>query len=131
MRAVAISLTALLVLVAAASAATPVRTVAELKAAPHVGKTVTVFGVVLGSYLCPPCPMGAMCKPCAHASSIDVSDSPYLGTKGASPAVLVIAVPDPARFLLHLRYRLEIVVLDARRDGTDARLLKGELAAPE
>ena len=124
MRAIAGALVVFLVVAASAATNDPqLRTVAELMAAPPVGQTVRVFGYVVDLNICPPCPMGAMCKPCARESSIVICDRPDRSTPGASPPVLVIATPEPDRLARGTRYRFEIAVVDRTTQGVDARLV--------
>ena len=108
----------------------PTVTIADVAHTP-TGNTVRLVGVVLDGYLCPPCPAGAMCKPCMGPSAIFVGEtathapfSPF-----ARPAdILTLATDDPGSFTRGSRYRFEFTVADARSDAVDGRLLRAQPA---
>ena len=84
-----------------AAADPPELTVAQLKAAPPVGSRAVLTGYVADSYLCPPCPRGAMCKPCAGPSAVYIADAP--GHAAFDPArpppdVAVLSASNPMMF---------------------------------
>jgi hypothetical protein len=93
-------------------------TVAQIKASPPVGQTVRVLGIVVGTYICPPCPMGAECKPCMSDSSVSIADAP------GAPQI-AIAAPHPEQFERGAQYRFEFIVSDGR-DGVDGHLLRSQ-----
>jgi hypothetical protein len=109
--------------VAANAAAAPDMTVAQFRAAPPGGKIVRLTGYMVDAYLCPPCPPGAMCKPCMSHSSITIADEPN-HIQGAPE--ITVAVPDPAPFKRGVRYRFEIAA-DAD-GGLDGRVLRSQPA---
>jgi hypothetical protein len=122
----------LIALAAAALAATApplTLTIAEFRASPPVGQTARIVGYVVESYLCPPCPRGAQCKPCASASAIFVADAPGHAPFALDrpPAdVIAIATQEPDRFERGMQYRLEITVTDRKHDHFDGRLLRSQ-----
>lgn len=112
------------------SAAGPM-TVDEFQAAPPIGQSAEVLGYVVDSYLCPPCPAGAMCKPCARESVIFVAAAPgHPAVDVITPPadVLVVATRQPQRFELRTQYRLVIAVDDRREKGRDGRLRRSQRA---
>ena len=93
------------------------------------GKTVRVVGYVVGSYVCPPCPPGATCKPCAAPSEVFLAPAPdHLRVVLFDPAndVFAVGVDDPAPFALGSQYRFEVTTTDRHADGIDGRLLRSQ-----
>jgi hypothetical protein len=126
------SAAAFVTLVAAALAATAqplTLTIAEFRASPPVGQIARIVGYVVESYLCPPCPRGAQCKPCASASAIFVADAPghsQFALDRPPADVIAIATQEPDRFERGMQYRFEIAVTDRKRDHFDGRLLRSQ-----
>ena len=111
--------------VAETASASPALTVAQFKASPPVGKVAQIDGYVVDTYLCPPCPEGAMCKPCMSESSIFISDLPHAAGAADAPTI-AIAVPDPAQFERDKLYRFEVTVVARAPEGVDGRLLRSQ-----
>lgn len=106
--------------------------IATLRHAPPAGLRARFEGFVIDSYRCPPCPRGALCKPCVMHSAIFVADTKEHAQFSWSdpPAdVAVIGVDDPAQFSKGVRYRFEVQVLDKGRAGDiDATLIRSQRA---
>ena len=93
------------------------------------GEVIRVVGYIVGSYLCPPCPPGATCKPCAVASQVFVaaaSSHPRVVLFDPGSDVLAIAVDDPNAFVLGGQYRFELTTVDRHADGVDGRLIRSQ-----
>ena len=111
-----------------AAAALPVLTVAELKAAPPVGSRVILTGYVADAYLCPPCPKGAMCKPCAGPSAVYLADAPgHAAFDLARPPadIAVLAASHPTAFPSGTAVRLEVEVSDRAVGAFDGEIVAG------
>ena len=106
--------------------------IAALRAAPPLGRHARLEGYVVDSYRCPPCPHGAMCKPCVMSTAIFVADVPeHARFSWTDPPtdVAVIAVDDPAPFEHGVRYRFEVAVPEHARAGdVDATLIRSQRA---
>jgi hypothetical protein len=105
-----------------AAAGPPVLTVAELKAARPVGSRAILTGYVAGSYLCPPCPKVAMCKPCAGPSAVYIADaSGHAAFDLARPPadVAVLSASNPTAFPSGAAVRLEVEVSDRAATAFD------------
>lgn len=84
-----------------------------------------VEGFVVGSYLCPPCPRGAQCKPCARASVIFVSgrkDHPPVPGVQPPADVAAIETEEVGSFAQGIGYRFEV------RVGSTVKLLRSQRA---
>lgn len=104
-------------------------TIAEFRASPPIGRIVRIVGYVVESYLCPPCPKDAQCKPCATASGIFVADAPTHAPFALDlPPADVVAITDrdPHRFERNVQYRFEFVSADRQHDRFDGRLLRSQ-----
>ena len=114
-------------------AATPITIdVATLhRAQPDTG-VVRVEGYVVDSYICPPCPRGAMCKPCIMSTMIAVAkaaERPHFNFTDAKGDVAIIGVDDPSKFERGVRYRFEVRVSDKKQPREiDAVLLRSQRA---
>jgi hypothetical protein len=106
--------------------------IAALRTAPPLGRHARLEGYVVDSYRCPPCPHGAMCKPCVMSTAIFVADVPeHARFSWTDPPadVAVIAVDDPAPYEHGVRYRFEVAVPERARDGAvDATLVRSQRA---
>jgi len=92
----------------AAANAAPL-SVTQLKAAPPASGDVDVVGYVTGTYICPPCPPGAMCKPCVSPSAIFISDSPPVGEERLRTKEIRLEA-DPSQYQGGAKYEFHIVV---------------------
>jgi hypothetical protein len=93
------------------------------------GEVIRVVGYIVGSYLCPPCPAGATCKPCAAASEVFLAAAashPRVVLFDAGSDVLAVAVDDPNAFVLGSPYRFELTTADRHADGVDGRLIRSQ-----
>jgi hypothetical protein len=100
----------------------PMMTVAALRAAPPVGSRVILTGYVADAYLCPSCPKGAMCKPCAGPTAVYVADAPghaAFDLGRASADIAVLSTSDPMAFSTGAAVRLEIEASDRAATGFD------------
>jgi hypothetical protein len=107
----------------------PALTIAQLRASPPIGRIVRIVGYVVESYLCPPCPKGAQCKPCAIASAIFVADAPNhapFALDAPPNDVVAITDQDPNRFERGIQYRFELAVTGRQHDRFDGRLLRSQ-----
>lgn len=104
--------------------------IATLRGAPPVGRRVRLEGYVVDAYRCPPCPPGAMCKPCLMSTAIFIADVPEHApfSRSNPPAdVAALAVDDPARFSKGVRYRFEVEVPErGRNGGVDATVVRSQ-----
>jgi hypothetical protein len=141
-----VALTSAIVLAAAFAGLAPQAAFAQATSAPPVGvpvpnlsldqarqappgQIVRVVGFVVGSYLCPPCPPGATCKPCAADSEVFVAvapDHPRVVLFDPGSDVLALAVDDPTAFALGRQYRFELTTADRLTDGVDGRLIRSQ-----
>lgn len=106
----------------------PVLTVAELKAAPPVGSRAVLTGYVADSYLCPPCPKGAMCKPCLGPSAVYIADAPghaAFDLARPPPDIAVLSASDPMIFPAGTAVRLEIEGRDRAATAFDGVIVMG------
>ncbi len=116
----------------AASRRPRIRIATKLRSSPPLGRRVQVEGYVIHSYLCPPCPTGAQCKPCLMSTASFIADTkeherfPW----DDPPAdVATIAVDDPAHFSPGVRYRFELQVPETSGVGdVDATLVRRQRA---
>ncbi|MFO0617999.1 MAG: hypothetical protein U0414_35740 [Polyangiaceae bacterium] len=83
-----------------ASAPPPPTVTSAGPAAPPATEAYFLDGTVLGVHVCPPCPPGALCKPCES----------YLTVSG-SDAEVRVQTDDPARFAVGSRVHLKVVPL--------------------
>lgn len=85
-------------------------TVAQLLAAPPAGATVGVAGYIVETYLCPPCPPGANCKPCFSESAVFLADTPREYGSETVPPMVGLAIADPDKFVLgqHCRFQVSV-----------------------
>jgi len=106
--------------------------VADLLAMRPTNGTFTLIGYVAKSYRCPPCPQGAMCKPCMGANVV-LSDEPRrinLYTElGPGDVIVFVTDSDLAKLVVGKRYRFRVEV--GTRSSTslpinDLRLVKWE-----
>jgi len=112
--------------------------VATLRRGLPEGQVVRVEAWVLESFRCPPCPPGAMCKPCLMQSAIFLGatkDHPRFPVGNPPPDVAAVGVQFPGRFEHGARYTLDVrattrtgptmldgVVLQAWKDGASVPL---------
>ena len=102
----------------AAPAALPVTTVAAIHAQPPVaGTLVRVFGNVIDTYYCPPCPPDMTCKPCLHATSITVTDH----GKPHGPSLL-LSIDNGYEYLPTRKFRIDIKIDDRAQSGFDGHV---------
>jgi len=114
---------------AASGSRPPVLTVAEFRASPPAGPVARILGYVVESYLCPPCPKGAQCKPCFTRSAIFLADAPGhapFALDAPPPDVVAIAASDPKAFELNVQYRVEFEVTARSGDRFDGSLLRSQ-----
>jgi hypothetical protein len=102
-------------------------TIQEFKAANYDSGNYTVEGYVVAVYKCPPCPEGAMCKPCER-DHITVSDKnqPVNGTL-KSYEMKIIATNE---FEVGKKYRLSITATNQStldQPNNDVMLIDYEL----
>jgi len=86
----------------------PVLTFADLQKNNSIDGPFKIVGVVIDVYKCPPCPAGAMCKPCI-GDHIDVTDNP----DEKDPALikrLRIYTDKPEQFELKKKYLFTVKV---------------------
>ena len=103
--------------------------IGDLQNSPPVGRAAQIVGFVVGSYLCPPCPPGAQCKPCASESVLFIADTSSrdpVAPGAHSDGVVAIGVKNPASFERGARYRFEIEVVGRRGQSIDGRLLRSQ-----
>jgi hypothetical protein len=77
----------------------------------------TIDGYVVGAYTCPPCPAGAMCKPCLMASAIVVGPKPDMGpvSPRSPPAgAKTVLTETPSAYTQGTKYRFEVRELPNR-----------------
>jgi len=77
--------------------------------------TVTVWGYVSKIYTCPPCPPGAMCKPCMGDNIVLSEQDKKLDSYTLTGSDLVVFTKDPEALKLGAR-----VVLEVRRPSESA-----------
>ena len=93
-----------------------------LSSPPAPGEIVAIVGYVIETYFCPPCPKGAMCKPCEVLSSVFLSAAPrhapfpLLNPPGD---VAVISAVDPGAFQLGAKVRLQVMAASRSDNGFD------------
>jgi len=100
-----------------------------LSAPPVPGKVVVIDGYVIDTYLCPPCPKGAMCKPCAVNSSVFLAAAPSHAAFSLSspPAdIAVISAADPGAFRPGAKVRLQVRATRRAEGGFDGILVGAE-----
>ena len=88
-------------------------TVSQFKASPPASGTVEIVGYVNDTYVCPPCPKGTQCKPCASPSAIFIADRLPSGEERMHVREIGIAA-DPAQFEPGVKYRLNVEVINPR-----------------
>lgn len=114
MRIALLAFSSLLLSSIAANAAPPVLTVAKIHTAPPIGQLVRVYGVVVDSYDCPPCPPDMTCKPCQHATSITIADA-----KAPKGPTLMLSVAWRYEYPAGRKYHFDITVGNRAVDGFD------------
>ncbi|MBI3783863.1 MAG: hypothetical protein HY270_10715 [Deltaproteobacteria bacterium] len=104
----------------------------QLRTAPPWERRVRFEGYVVDSYLCPPCPDGAQCKPCLMHTVIFVAatkEHARFSWEAPPSDVVTIAANDPSKFLPGIRYRFEVQVPEqAHAGGVDGNLLRSQRA---
>ena len=103
--------------------------IGEFRASPPVGRTARIVGYVVESYRCPPCPKGAMCKPCASRSAIFLAEAPShapIALDRPPADVVAVTTPHPEQFESGAQYRVELAVTDRRLEHFDGRLLRSQ-----
>jgi hypothetical protein len=83
--------------------------VEQFRASPPPSATARIAGYVIRTYLCPPCPKGAMCKPCATHSAVYLADTIPTG-EAPSPVIVGIEVADPTVFRIGALYLFDVAI---------------------
>ena len=87
-------------------------------------------GYVVKIYTCPPCPKGALCKPCMSDNIVISKNNKQLDAYYLTENELIIFVNNPKQFELGKKYRFSIKILDYKSTGepiNDVELVGYEL----
>ncbi len=76
--------------------------------------TYNTEGYVVKKYECPPCPRGAMCKPCMEDNIVISETNKILDTYSLASDEMIIFVKDPNQFELGKRYSFSVNVRQSK-----------------
>jgi len=74
-------------------------------------------GYVVKIYTCPPCPKGALCKPCMRDNIVISKNNKQLDAYYLTENELIIFVNNPKQFELGKKYNFSIKILDYKSTG--------------
>jgi len=90
----------------------PFRSISRLKAEKPSSGSFNTAGYVVKIYTCPPCPEGAMCKPCMRDNIVISEDKKLLSSYALTGREVVVFFSGRNNFRLGGRYRFSVKVLD-------------------
>lgn len=79
--------------------------------------TYDTEGYVVKRYECPPCPKGALCKPCMRDNIVISEKNELLDTYSLSNTEIIIFASNPKQFELGKKYRFSVKILDYNTTG--------------
>lgn len=74
-------------------------------------------GYVVKKYECPPCPKGALCKPCMRDNIVISENNKILETYSLSNTEMIIFVDEPKQFDLGKKYKFSVRLLEYKSTG--------------
>jgi len=74
-------------------------------------------GYVVKIYTCPPCPKGALCKPCMRENIVISKNNKQLDAYYLTENELIIFANNPKQFELGKKYKFSIKILDYKSTG--------------
>jgi hypothetical protein len=90
----------------------------ELKQLNPTSGSYSTEGYVAKIYVCPPCPAGAICKPCLQDSNIVISEQKETLEQAAlTDTEMLIFVSHPEQFTLGAKYTYVVQVTGAHTTG--------------
>ncbi len=89
----------------------------ELKDSNYTSGNYNVDGYVVKIYTCPPCPKGAMCKPCMRDNIVISENNALLDSYSPSSSEIIIFTNNPKQFELGKKYKFSIRITDYKSTG--------------
>ena len=89
----------------------------EIKQNKFNSGTYNTEGYVVKIYTCPPCPKGALCKPCMRDNIIISENNNLLEAYSLSDKEMILFVNNPKQFELGKKYQFSIKILDYKSTG--------------
>jgi len=101
----------------AADNATHKLTVSELKIQNYTSGIFQIEGFIVKIYACPPCPSGAMCKPCMRDNIVISESNKGFGDYLLSNTEMIIFTNITSQFELGKKYLFSINITHAKSTG--------------
>ena len=114
----------------ALSASDGILTVPQFRALAPVSGNFKLTGFVVHRYQCPPCPEGAMCKPCIGDHVVISESAELLQNYPPDGPYVVVFTPEPEPLSLGKRYIFNVEVLGRTMTGFGVHDLRLRGLAP-
>jgi len=89
----------------------------EIKQNKFTSGSYNTEGYVVKIYTCPPCPKGALCKPCMKDNIVISENNKLLETYALSDNEMILFANNPKQFELGKKYQFSIKLLDYKSTG--------------